>query len=132
TPSMSEAITTDKNASSDDFDDIDRAGGRRALVDHRVAPTRAGLIVPDLRSSGLRRSVEARRAEFEGLAGAIRLDIVFTEIVRVREVRSATFIGGGQVEALAERIRNEKIELLLVDAALSPIQQRNLERGTGA
>jgi GTP-binding protein HflX len=131
---MPEAITTNKNDASNDFDDLDdgKPGGRKAFIDQSVAPTRVGLIVPDLRTAGLRRSIEARRAEFEGLAGAIRLDIVFTEVIRVREVRSATFIGGGHVEALAERVKAEEIELLLVDAALSPIQQRNLERGTGA
>jgi GTP-binding protein HflX len=131
---MPEAITTNKNDASNDFDDLDdrKTGGRKAFIDQSVAPTRVGLIVPDLRTAGLRRSIEARRAEFEGLAGAIRLDIVFTEVIRAREVRSATFIGGGHVEALAERGKAEEIELLLVDAALSPIQQRNLERGTGA
>jgi GTP-binding protein HflX len=41
-------------------------------------------------------------------------------------------IGGGHVEALAARVKEENIELLLVDAALTPIQQRNLERETGA
>ena len=36
-----------------------------------------------------------RQAEFEGLASAIRVEIVFSEIVKVREVKPATFIGGG-------------------------------------
>src|SRR5690606_29021884 len=49
-----------------------------------------------------------------------------------REVKPATFIGGGHVETLAQQVRDEHIDLLLVDAALSPIQQRNLERETGA
>src|SRR5690606_35889941 len=43
-----------------------------------------------------------------------------------------TYLGAGHVQALAERIAAEHIDLLLVDAALSPIQQRNLERETGA
>jgi len=66
------------------------------------------------------------------LAAAIRLDIVFSEIVRVRDIKPATFIGGGHVKTLAERVKRDDIDLLLVDAALSPIQQRNLERETGA
>ncbi|GHA11832.1 GTPase HflX [Devosia pacifica] len=71
-------------------------------------------------------------AEFEGLAAAIRLEIGFAEIIRLREVKPATFLGGGAVETLAQRVEDEEIDLLLVDAALTPIQQRNLERDTGA
>ena len=56
---------------------------------------------------------------------------MFTESVRLKAVRPATYLGGGTVEALAERVEEEEIELLLVDAQLSPIQQRNLERATG-
>ncbi|AKR55492.1 GTP-binding protein HflX [Devosia sp. H5989] len=101
-------------------------------MDQREAPTRVGLIVPDVRGASVYHSIEARKAEFEGLAAAIRLEIVFSEVIRVREVRPATFIGGGQVEAIARRVQEEDIELLLVDTALTPIQQRNLERETKA
>ena len=85
-----------------------------------------------MRGASVYHSIEARKAEFEGLAGAIRLDIVFSEVIRVREVRPATFLGGGQVDAIAGRVKEEEIELLLVDTSLTPIQQRNLERETGA
>ncbi len=78
------------------------------------------------------RAFSARRAEFEGLCEAIPIDLVFTEGVRLKTIRPATYIGGGSVETLAERIKAEEIDLLLVDAQLSPIQQRNLERATGA
>src|SRR5690606_8556954 len=68
----------------------------------------------------------------EGLASAIRVELVFSEIVKVREVKPATFIGGGHVEVIKNRVKEEDIELLLVDAALAPIQQRNLETETNA
>ncbi len=58
--------------------------------------------------------------------------MVFSELVRLREVRPATYLGGGYVETLAQRVKEQDIELLLVDAPLTPIQQRNLERSTGA
>src|SRR5690242_13923595 len=111
---------------TDDFDDDGRLDGRDRSIDHRAAPTRVGLIVPDLRSGASGHSIEMRKAEFEGLAKAIHLEIVFSEVVRVREVRPATFIGGGHVADLKKRVEDERIELLLVDAALAPIQQRNL------
>src|SRR5690606_14493543 len=101
-------------------------------VESRPARTRAALVVPDVKGQGTGRSIEARKAEFEGLARAIDLDIALSEIIKVREVRPATFIGAGQVEALAGRVRDEAVDLIVVDAAISPIQQRNLEKETGA
>ena len=87
---------------------------------------------PILPASDHLRTVEARIAEFESLAGAIPLQLVFTDSVRIKIVRPASYVGGGYIEKLAQRIEEEGIELLLVDAKLSPIQQRNLERDTGA
>ncbi|MBU1335206.1 MAG: GTPase HflX [Alphaproteobacteria bacterium] len=117
-----------------DFDDEEavRKGGPQAFIDRRENPTRAGLIVPDVRGQISQHSLDARKAEFEGLAAAIRLDVVFCEIIKVREVKPATFIGGGHTETLAERVQAEHIDLLLVDAPLTAIQQRNLETETGA
>src|SRR5690606_20613676 len=50
----------------------------------------------------------------------------------LRQLKPATFLGGGVVEDLSRRVEAEEIEVLIIDAALSPIQQRNLERETGA
>src|SRR5689334_13902013 len=116
---------------TDDFDDLDRSGGPQP-IDHRLAPTRAGLIVPEVRGGAAAHAIDMRKAEFEGLAKAIGLDVVFSEVIRVREVKPATFIGGGHVADLKRRVTEEGIELLLVDTALAPIQQRNLETETGA
>jgi GTP-binding protein HflX len=117
-------------------DEHDREGGhttgRQTYIDQRAAPTRTGLIVPDVRGQATTHGVDARKAEFEGLAGAIDLDIVFSDVVKVRVVRPATFLGGGQVKDIAARVAADEVELLLVDTALTPIQQRNLERETGA
>ncbi len=77
-------------------------------------------------------SIESRKSEFEGLAGAMNFDIVFSEIFRVREIKPATFIGGGHVEELKRRVKEDEIDVLIVDTALHPIQQRNLEKETGA
>ncbi len=116
-----------------EFDDeAVQRGGPQAFIDQRAQPTRAGLVVPDVRGQASRHSIEARKAEFEGLAGAIHLDVVFSEVFRVREIKPATFIGGGHTETLAARVKADKIDLLLVDAALTAIQQRNLETETGA
>ncbi len=113
------------------YDDEDRKGGPQRFIDQREAPTRVGLIVPDVRGTASAHSIEARQAEFEGLANAIRVEMVFSDIVKVREIKPSTFIGGGHVAEIAKRVLEDKIELLLVDASLHPIQQRNLEKETG-
>ncbi len=112
--------------------DEGRKSGPQRPIDQRPVAARAGLVVPDVRGSMARHAIEARKAEFEGLADAIALDVVFSEIVKVREIKPATFLGGGHVEELGKRVKDEDIQLLLVDAAISPIQQRNLEKETGA
>jgi GTPase len=100
------------------------AGGAvgRALV---VAPI---LRVPISAATPGFRSAEAKLAEAVGLARAISLDIVSTETTRLNDIRPATLLGKGMVESLAERVKAEDIEIAVVDAALSPVQQRNLER----
>src|SRR5690606_7871696 len=117
-----------------EFDDEEAVhkGGPKAFIDRREQAVRAGLVVPDVRGQISQHALESRQAEFEGLARAIHLDVAFVEVVRVREVKPATFIGGGHAETLAARVADEAIDLLLVDAPLTAIQQRNLEKETGA
>jgi len=80
---------------------------------------------------GARRSVEARVEEAEGLAEAIGIDVVAARPFRVRTVRPATLLGKGQVEEIAETAKSDGAGLLIVDAALNPIQQKNLEQEVG-
>ena len=93
---------------------------------------RAVIAVPELPREGSRRSAEARVEEAEGLAGAIGIDVVASRSVRVRTVRPATLIGKGQVEDIAEAAKEAAAGLLIVDASLTPIQQKNLEDEVGA
>jgi GTP-binding protein HflX len=87
--------------------------------------------VPELPREGARRSAEARLEEAEGLAGAIGIDVVAAKPFRVRSVRPATLLGKGQVEEIAELAKEQGAHLLIVDSALSPIQQKNLEEEAG-
>ena len=63
-----------------------------------------------------------------GLARAINLDVVGGEIVRLARPVPGTLIGSGNVDTLGAMIDEQKIGLIVVDGALSPVQQRNLER----
>ncbi len=74
------------------------------------------------------RSAEARLQEAVGLAQAIELEIGEALVLRVERPTPASFLGSGQVERLKGVVEAHDIGLAVVDAALSPVQQRNLER----
>ena len=86
---------------------------------------RALIVYPDQGDS--RRDADARLEETAGLAAAIGIEVVEKVALRVRNAKPATLIGSGQVEALAVTVRMEDAGLVVFDAALSPVQQRNLE-----
>lgn len=77
------------------------------------------------------RDSEACLEEGAGLAHAIDLDIVGSAIVTIAEAKSATLMGSGKVEELAEHIAACEATLAIVNDSLSPIQQRNLEKAWG-
>ena len=87
--------------------------------------------MPELPRDGARRSAEARVEEAQGLAEAIGVDVVAARPFRVRAVRPATLLGKGQVEEIAELAKAQDAHLLIVDSALTPIQQKNLEEEAG-
>ncbi|MCC6480561.1 GTPase HflX [Sphingorhabdus sp.] len=72
-------------------------------------------------------NAEYRLEESVGLAAAIGLDVIEARHYRVRAPRAATLLGGGQVDELAMLVEANGAELLIIDGALTPIQQRNLE-----
>lgn len=68
-----------------------------------------------------------RLAEAEGLALAIGVVLAHSAILPVRQMQPNTLFGSGQVENIAILCEQHEAELVIVDGALSPIQQRNLE-----
>jgi GTP-binding protein HflX len=74
------------------------------------------------------RAADARLEEAVGLAASIHLAVVHQVIMPLRQRKPATLLGGGQVETLGRVIDELHIEVAIIDAALSPVQQRNLER----
>ncbi len=73
-------------------------------------------------------SPEAALDEAVGLACAIDLDVVSADIVPLPHPSPATLLGKGFVEDMADLIKDEHIDLAIIDHPLTPIQQRNLER----
>ena len=74
------------------------------------------------------REPESRLAEAVSLAHAIDLDVVEADVVPVQKPRPATLFGPGRVEAVADVVSAHELGLVVVDGALTPVQQRNLER----
>ena len=86
---------------------------------------RALVVLPD--RGDARRDAHARLAETAGLAAAIGLIVADQVALRVRQPRPATLIGSGQADELEIRVQQEEATLVVFDASLSPVQQRNLE-----
>ncbi len=84
------------------------------------------MVYPHLRAKASQ-DPDARLEEAKGLALAIGIDIVDAFVVPLREPRPATLLGEGQVENIAVACEQSQAELVIVDGALSAIQQRNLE-----
>ncbi|MGI9523832.1 MAG: GTPase HflX [Hyphomicrobiaceae bacterium] len=78
------------------------------------------------------RTPKERLAEARSLACAIDLDVVDEHIIALPVLRPATLFGTGKVEEIRSHIKGADATLVIVDHALTPIQQRNLERAWAA
>ena len=110
---------------------------REGAPERRSGTGRSVVIGPYLRERATRdavpetearRTPEARLDEAVGLAAAIDLEIVASGIVALGAIRPATYIGKGKVDEIAGLVRTHDAELVVMDCALSPVQQRNLEK----
>jgi GTPase len=97
-----------------------------AYVVH-VEPKKPGSIL-----SLSERSPKNKLEEALGLARAIGLRVVGSEIVPLAAPKPATLIGSGKVDEIKSRIKELEVGLVVVNGQLSPIQQRNLEKEWGA
>lgn len=92
--------------------------GAPAIVVHPILPGKP---------SAEARSAEAKLEEIGGLALAIRLDVRASEILKLRATTPGTLIGKGQLERLAATVQAYDAEVVIMDAAITPVQQKNLE-----
>ena len=73
------------------------------------------------------RTLEERVAEAINLAQSLQIEVVHSEGVNLSRITPSTLIGGGVVERIAQLVAHNKIEVVFIDAPLSPRQQRELE-----
>ena len=122
---------------------------RRDAGSDRLSPAPAGsetgraiVLEPYLRSrpprgAGTRaataeRTPEARLDEAVGLARAIDLTVAEAGVVPLGQIRPATYIGSGKVEEISGLVKSFEAGIVVMDCALSPVQQRNLEKAWNA
>jgi len=106
------------------------SGGRRSLV---VGPYRRHSPAQRSKQTGEGgRSPAARLEEAAGLARAIDLDVRNAGIVLLNDIRPATYIGKGKVEEIAGLVKSLEAGIVVMDCALSAVQQRNLEKAWNA
>lgn len=96
-------------------------------MDEVTRGARALVLCPDIRSLRYDLDASERLAEAEGLALAIGVEIEHSTILPVRQMQPNTLFGSGQVENIKVWCEQYECELVIVDGALTPIQQRNLE-----
>ena len=106
----------------------------RAAKDGRgegASTGRAVVIEPILRRAAFnpgKRDPAAKLDEAIGLACAIDLDVEQSGIVMLNALRPATFLGKGKVEEISGLVKSFDAGIVVMDCALSPVQQRNLEK----
>ena len=90
------------------------------------------MLHPDLKSARNRRLPEHGLAEAVSLAAALpNLEVLGAEVVRLPKLHPGTLFGSGKVDEVTARLKALKIDLVLVDGPVTPVQQRNLEKEWG-
>jgi GTP-binding protein HflX len=101
---------------------------------------RALVIEPSLKRADARgtaaesdpRGPQGRLDEAVGLARAIDLNVVHSGLVNLSAVRPATYLGSGKVDEIAGLTKSLDAGIVVMDCAISPVQQRNLEKAWNA
>ena len=94
--------------------------------------TRAWVIHPDLKTDHTRRDSGPALAEAVALAAALpNLLVVGSDVVRLPKIHAGMLLGKGKIEELRIILEANKVELVLIDGRVTPVQQRNLEKAWG-
>jgi len=95
----------------------------------REAPVQGCIVIhPDREGRGFARDTQARLEEAVGLALALDLEVRETVVAGLRRLTPATLFGKGKVEEIGKIVEALEADVAIVDDALTPVQQRNLEK----
>ncbi len=106
----------------------DNPRGGRSI--DRTAPVQRALVLHPVRANakGKLREPASRLEEAENLARALDLDVAAADLIQLRSATPATLLGSGKVEEIGRRVEEIEADVVVVDDALTPVQQRNLEK----
>ncbi|WP_300552405.1 GTPase HflX [Maricaulis sp.] len=96
------------------------------MIEREAPVTRATVIHPGLRDHMAR--ADARLEEASGLAEALDMELAEAFIVPLRKIEPGRFFGRGKVDELKLQLKQTESDVVVIDASLTPIQQRNLEK----
>ncbi|MBY9067827.1 GTPase HflX [Hyphomonas sp. WL0036] len=99
------------------------------LIDRLPAPEIAGVVIPWFTPRD--RPGPDRLSETAGLVEALGCELGFIRPDHVREVNSSFLLSGGLLDRMATDIAETNATLAVIDASLTPVQQRNLEKRLG-
>ncbi|CUH83157.1 GTPase HflX [Thalassovita mediterranea] len=96
---------------------------------HERIATRAWVLHPDLKSDKNRREADYALAEAISLAAALPdLEVVGSTKVPLPRAHPGYLFGSGKIEELKQLLKENEVELVLIDGPVTPVQQRNLEK----
>jgi GTP-binding protein HflX len=99
------------------------------LETHERIATRAWVLHPDLKSDKNRREADYALAEAISLAAALPdLEVVGSTKVPLPRAHPGYLFGSGKIEELKQLLKENEVELVLIDGPVTPVQQRNLEK----
>lgn len=102
------------------------------MLTHDKPVTRAWVLHPDLKSDPHRRAAGPALEEAVVLAAALPdLEVVGANSVRLPKTQPGMLFGSGKIEELKAVFHDNKVELVLIDGPVTPVQQRNLEKAWG-
>ena len=102
---------------------------KQTPIDLDQPPEKAGIIIPWTQVAD--RPSEDRMEESSGLVEALGCDLIFMRAEQVRKPTPGYLLSGGLLERLEEDVKAFGCSMVIIDAALTPIQQRNLEKRLG-
>jgi len=98
-------------------------------MEHDRIVTRAWVLHPDLKNDNSRRAPGPALEEAVSLAAALPdLEVAGATTVPLARPHPGLLFGTGKIEELKRIFSESEVELVLIDGAVTPVQQRNLER----
>lgn len=96
------------------------------------ADMRAFVLHPDILSDKNRPEPTAALEEAVSLAMALPdLEVALSQVVRLPAAKPGRLFGTGKLAELKDQIKDHDVGLVLINGAVTPVQQRNLEKDWG-